>query len=126
MEIFIIGTAFGALATYIIQQVRMYYAMRNLQELLGKELFDKLKGIDQMSDSQDVVDAGQLKTRVEELDGVFYIFNAENNEFVAQGSSLAEIQEHMKARMIKSDVVVTGGDVGTVEKFRKIADVGHN
>ena len=45
MEIFILGTAFGALTTYVIQQVMMYYAMRNLQELLGKELFDKLDSL---------------------------------------------------------------------------------
>jgi len=126
MEIFILGTAFGALTTYVIQQVMMYYAMRNLQELLGKELLDKLSEIDHAPGLQNQTDNSQIKTRIEEIDGVFYIFNADNNEFVAQGATMTEIQEHMNARMIKSDVVVTAGDTGTVEKFRKLVNISNN
>lgn len=117
MEIFILGIAFGVLITSIIQQIRMYYAMHELQQKLGKELFDKIKGIDQIHDAD--ADTA-IKTRVEEIDGVFYIFDAENHEFMAQGSTMTEIQEHMKARLIKSDVVVAAGDPVAVENFRKI------
>ena len=51
-----------------------------------------------------------LLTRVEQDNGVFFLYHVENSEFVAQGTSLENIRENLQTKYRDFDIKIVDGD----------------
>ena len=61
---------------------------------------------------------GMILARVEEANGVFYIYNTEDSTFLAQGTTVAEIRERIEERWRDVHVYVTEGDQDVIERLK--------
>jgi len=59
-----------------------------------------------------------VKTRVEEHNGVYYIYNIKDGAFLGQGTTLTEIKDCIAKRLPNTNVDITEGDIGTIKKLR--------
>jgi len=59
-----------------------------------------------------------IPARIEQHDGVFYVYNTRDGSFIAQGKSIAEIKALIEERMKDSTVMVTEGDTDVIDRFR--------
>ena len=55
---------------------------------------------------------------VEQDQGVFFCYSAENKQFVCQGQNLTEIQERFKSRFPDKIPYIQGGDPDAIEILR--------
>lgn len=59
-----------------------------------------------------------IPARVELHNNVFFVYNNDTNEFMAQGNSLAELREHIKARWSQHKVSLVAGDDQAIELLK--------
>ena len=59
-----------------------------------------------------------IPARVEQHDGVFYVYNTRDGSFIAQGTSLDEIKNRIEERMKDATVMVTEGDADVLQKLK--------
>ena len=59
-----------------------------------------------------------IPCRVELHDKVFFVYNNETNEFMAQGTDLAELRERIRSRWANRKVSVVAGDEAVLETLR--------
>jgi hypothetical protein len=59
-----------------------------------------------------------ISARVEEISGVYYIFNDSDNSFVAQGATAKELLAHMESRWPSIVVRVEKGDPEVISRFK--------
>ena len=59
-----------------------------------------------------------IPCRVELHNDVFFVYNNDTNEFVAQGKDLAELRERIRVRWADKKVSVIAGDEAVLEKLR--------
>ena len=78
-------------------------AVENIERLL--HVLDKLK-------------EGQILARVEEQDGIFYVYNTEDQSFMAQGTTIAELRERIDQRWADAQVMITEGDKDVIERLK--------
>lgn len=114
MSDIILGVAIGA----VIGVVGFYYAMKISIALLHHRLERDLEEIEKvLKDSVDLIPC-----RVEQHDGVFFVYNNETNEFMAQGSTLNELRERIKDRWKDQRVSVVAGDQAVLEQLKAQLD----
>ena len=103
----IIGVAAGIALTcwifYFMIQRAMRRAENNLQRL--QHVIEHLQ-------------QGMILARVEEEDGVFYIYNTKDSTFMAQGTTVAEIRQRIEQRWQDVSVYVTEGDKDVIERLK--------
>lgn len=110
MSEIIAAMALGA----VIGMVIFYYAMKIAVSMLHSRLENDLKEIEHaIRDSVDLIPC-----RVEQHDGVFFVYNNDTNEFMAQGSTLDELRERIKARWKDQRVSVVAGDEAVLEQLK--------
>lgn len=93
-----IGMIIGVTGFYLAIKVAINVLMRRLAgdiESLQAELDEQQKPI---------------PARVELHDKVFFVYNNETNEFMAQGTDLAELRERIRARWSQQKVSLVAGD----------------
>jgi hypothetical protein len=56
---------------------------------------------------------------VERMNGVIFCYSKENNQFICQGTTLAEVREAFKARFPDKTAYLDGGDEELVKELRK-------
>ena len=59
-----------------------------------------------------------IPCRVEQHQGMFFVYNNNTNEFMAQGSTLTELRERIKARWKDHRVSVVAGDEDVLEQLK--------
>lgn len=59
-----------------------------------------------------------IPARVEQHDGVFYVYNTRDGSFIAQGTSIDEIKHRIEERMKDATVMVTEGDTDVLQKLK--------
>jgi len=59
-----------------------------------------------------------IPARVELHNNIFFVYNNDTNEFMAQGNSLAELREHIKARWSQHKVSLVAGDDQAIELLK--------
>ena len=78
---------------WIMGAVYGWYARERHSKRIVDNFMDKLDSIVQREVSENVI-----KINIEKNNGVFYIYNVENNEFMGQGSTRKEVEESLKER----------------------------
>ena len=59
-----------------------------------------------------------IPCRIEQHQGMFFVYNNNTNEFMAQGSTLTELRERIKARWKDQRVSVVAGDEDVLEQLK--------
>lgn len=107
MENFIIGLVVGAIATAVVLRVALYLAVRQAE-----------KTLEALEQALQKIHTDMIPARVEQHDGVFYVYNARDNSFIAQGTSLAELRIRIEGRMKHAQVIVQEGDPAVLEALK--------
>ena len=105
--IFIGGMCIGFVAAYILLQVIVSWMLRRSEERL--EILVK---------AMEQIDSKRIAARAEEENGVFYIYNTKDGSFLAQGSSLTELLEHIETRYPGITVHVTEGETEVLDRLK--------
>jgi hypothetical protein len=87
---------------------------------MGKMLDKVAAEVEKESDSRKLIMA-----RVELHDDTFYVYNKENNEFMAQGKTLAEVKEHMFTRFSKDKFNVIADPDENVDVLKKLKETAN-
>ena len=104
---FLLGIIIGAVSTYLVG----YLVMKRLEQRIESQLAALLE---EMADrAQQTINA-----RVEEHQGIFYVYNTEDNMFMAQGSTLLELKDRLESRVKDAHVFVTEGDADVLERLK--------
>ena len=102
-----IGMAIGLVAAYFLLQVFVGWMLRRSEERL-----------EMLVRAMETVAANQIAARVEEENGIFYVYNAKDGSFLAQGTTLTELREHIESRWPDATVSVTEGDIAVLERLK--------
>lgn len=100
------GVAIGVFAFYITLKLAINILMRRLA-----------RDIDELQSELDKHEK-DIPARVELHNNVFFVYNNDTNEFMAQGNSLVELREHIKARWSQHKVSVVAGDDHALELLK--------
>lgn len=103
MEFFI-----GVLAGVIL----FYIGLRIAARMLLNHLARRLEEIHEVTKDE------PIDARLEEHNGVFYVYSVENNEFLGQGNSIAELKEHFRARMTQYRINIAEGDEDVIARLK--------
>ena len=104
---FIGGIVIGFVASYLLLQYFVGWMLRRSEERL-----------EMLVRAMETVANDYIAARAEEENGVFYIYNAKDGSFMAQGSSLTELLDHVSARYPGVTVSVTEGDTEVLDRLR--------
>lgn len=111
MDSFFIGFLAGALVASVVLRIALSIATRRAEEQL-EALMAALK----------TVSAKHIAARVEQHDGVFYVYRLDDDTFLAQGNSLTELSQRIEDRMKDARVFVTEGDPKVVSALKATGD----
>lgn len=99
----IVGMCLALVVVYIYLRMVMLRAAQNLDDLM--QVIENLK--------ESIIHA-----RVEEADGVFYVYNTEDQSFMAQGRTVTELRERIEQRWSDAQVLITEGDKDAIERLK--------
>lgn len=105
---FLLGTVFGIFITYIILRLVFRLIVSRVETII-EDTFTSMQG--------EVLDSNLVKARVEDINGVFYLYNNETDVFIAQGKSIQEIQKQITAMGNTDKIVVAHGNEDTLKKL---------
>ncbi len=108
MADFIVGVVAGVLLLWLFQWVLAWMIQRQVDQQVA-ELERLIKTQTQMQ---------TVWGRVEEVNGVFYVYNQNTDEFLAQGADLAEIDLVIKQRWPDRTVLVKSGEDNVVQRLK--------
>ena len=103
----IVGMLFGMVITALILRIMLAMAMRRAQGELD-DLITVMQNLQQQ----------MIMCRVEEHDGMYYVYNTQDQSFVAQGRTVAELRDAIDGRWHNKQVLVTEGDRAIVEALK--------
>jgi len=92
-----------------------YLAVKLAVNILTRRIEQELETLEEVL--KEHVDL--IPCRVEQHQGVFFVYNNDTNEFMAQGSTLAELRERIKARWKDQRVSVVAGDEAVLEQLKE-------
>ena len=99
----IFGMCLALAVVYLYLRMVMVRAAQNLDDLI--QVIERLK-------------ESIIQARVEEEDGVFYVYNTEDQSFMAQGRTVAELRERIEQRWRDTQVLITEGDKEVIQRLR--------
>jgi len=112
MSDFIVGGILGMLLGIWLFYLVMKMAVHITVARASKELQDLEKAIEQYHEED------MIPCRVESHQGVFFVYNNDTNEFMAQGLTGSELRERIKARWSNIRVSVVAGDEAVLQQLK--------
>ena len=103
----VVGIFIGVIAFYLTLKLAVNILTRRIEREL-ETLEEALK---------EHVDL--IPCRVEQHQGMFFVYNNDTNEFMAQGSTLTELRERIKARWKDQRVSVVAGDEAVLDQLKE-------
>lgn len=105
-ELFV-GIVFGI----ILAMVVVYVYLRMVMLRAAENLDNLLHVIERLKESI-------IHARIEVQDGVFYVYNIEDQSFMAQGKTIVELRERIEQRWRDAQVFITEGDADAIERLK--------
>lgn len=102
----IFGMCLALVVVYLYLRMVMLRAAQNLDDLI--QVIEHLK-------------KSIIHARVEEQDGVFYVYNTADQSFMAQGTTIAELRERIDQRWADAQVMITEGDQAVLDRLKSTA-----
>jgi hypothetical protein len=116
----IVGIVIGMLVAWATVWFMLKTVITRVNDEMGKMLDKVAAEVEKESDSRKLIMA-----RVELHDDTFYVYNKENNEFMAQGKTLAEVKEHMFTRFSKDKFNVIADPDENVDVLKKLKETAN-
>jgi hypothetical protein len=107
---FFLGIVVGA---FLLYQLMTFVADRLIEKSGGD--------LDRYLDEQLKLSAPELNTtqaNVEEIDGVFYLFDSNTSEFIAQGTTLSELKQRAKQCLATGVLIIGSTDPEVISKLK--------
>ena len=98
---FTFGTVVGILATILLLR---YLASRAIKRILEQVEME--------------TEPEKIEVSVEEINGVFFLYQVNNNRFLGQGRDLEELRVRLKQTLGERFIAVITGDNDVVNRFR--------
>lgn len=99
----IFGMCLALAVVYVYLRMVMLRAAQNIDDLI--QVIERLK--------ESIIHA-----RVEEADGVFYVYNTADQSFMAQGTTIAELRERIEQRWADAQVMITQGERAVLDRLK--------
>ncbi len=107
---FALGVVVGMMVAYIIVKVVVWSTLRQLER-------DNIEIDELMEKVTKKIENNIIAARMEEHQGQFYLYRTDNNEFIAQGATAAEVDAHTDTRFGKKSVIVTDADPQVLSRY---------
>lgn len=104
---FLLGLGIGIVATAIVIRILLAIAVRRAEATIQALEY----AINELKNST-------VSARVEEHDGVFYVYDAEDDTFLVQGTDLSELKRNLETRYRDKNIVVTQGDESVLARLK--------
>ena len=96
---FLIGVAAGAIVGYVVLRILLHIAVSRAEKELGL-----------LARAVEIYEASTIPARVEQIDGVFYVYDTRDDSFLAQGETVTELRSRIQSRVKHARVLVTEGE----------------
>jgi hypothetical protein len=107
------------LVNFIIESLFLglliWFALRLLTSWLIRR---GLKRLEELDNEIDEINQSFKRAKVEEYHGIFYVFDADSDEFIGQGRTLAEFAQHLRNDLT---IQLVEGDPDVISRFRNSA-----
>jgi len=100
---FLIGAAAGAVVGYVVLRILIHIALSRAERELAL-----------LARAVEIYEAATIPARVEQIDGVFYVYDTRDDSFLAQGHSVDELRDRIQSRVKHARVLVTEGDESVI------------
>ena len=110
---FLIGAAAGAIVGYVVLRILIHVALSRAERELGL-----------LAQAVEIYEAATIPARVEQIDGVFYVYDTRDDSFIAQGHSVDELRGRIQSRVKHARVLVTEGDESVVTLLKADLESG--
>ena len=116
----IVGIVIGMVVAWATVWFMLKTVITKVNDEMGKMLDKVTAEVEKESDPRELIMA-----RVELHDDTFYVYNKENNEFMAQGKNLSEVKEHMFKRYSKDKYNVIADPDENVDVLKKLKETAN-
>ena len=100
---FLTGAAAGAIIGYWVLRILLYIALSRAEQELGL-----------LARAVEIYEASTIPARVEQIDGVFYMYDTRDDSFLAQGETVTELRSRIESRVKHARVMVTEGEEAVI------------
>ena len=116
----IVGVVIGMFVAWATVWFMLKTVITKVNDEMGKMLDKVVADVEKESDPRELIMA-----RVELHDDTFYVYNKENNQFMAQGKTLAEVKEHMFQRYSKDKYNVIADPEENEDVLKKLKETAN-
>ena len=110
---FIIGAAAGAIIGYVVFRIMIHIAVSRAERELGL-----------LVRSVEIYESSTIPARVEQIDGVFYVYDTRDDSFLAQGHTVTELRDRIESRVKHARVLVTEGEESVLSLIKSSLESG--
>ena len=110
---FLIGAAAGAIIGYMVLRILLYIAISRAERELGL-----------LARAVEIYEASTIPARVEQIDGVFYVYDTRDDSFLAQGETVTELRSRIESRVKHARVMVTEGEESVLSLIKADLESG--
>ena len=96
---FLLGAAAGVIIGYVVLRILVHIALSRAERELGL-----------LAQAVEIYEAATIPARVEQIDGVFYVYDTRDDSFLAQGQTVTELQSRIESRVKHARILVTEGE----------------
>jgi len=107
---FFLGMVIGAFLLYHVMTAIATRLIEKSGGSIDRFLDDQLKTTDS--------EFNTTEASVEEINGVFYLFDSNTSEFIAQGATLTELKERAKQCLNTSALIISSTDPDVISKLK--------
>ena len=104
---FIVGMFVGIGISYVFYRLLIIWTLRQIANI--DEVLQTIK---------ETHVAKLIPARVEEHNGIFYVYNAEDDTFLVQGSNLQELKDKLEKSYQDKKIVVTEGEESVLTRLK--------
>ena len=104
---FLIGAAAGAIVGYMVFRIMIHIAVSRAERELGL-----------LARAVEIYEASTIPARVEQIDGVFYVYDTRDDSFLAQGQTVTELRSRIESRVKHARVMVTEGEEAVISLLK--------
>lgn len=105
---FAIGFFVGIMVFYIILKMMLHVVIKNFEEQV----------LSRINTHHDGAPTSDIAVRIEEYNGVFYVYNIADDMFLGQGSTFTEIKQVLEEKNPNSNVFIAEGDESVIDKIK--------
>ena len=110
---FLIGAAAGVIIGYVVLRILVHIAVARAERELGL-----------LARAVEIYEASTIPARVEQINGVFYVYDTRDGSFLAQGQTVTELRARIESRVKHARVLVTEGEESVLSLIKSSLESG--